>query len=561
MIAYRHVTTFGVTQQRWLSSISDLLVAEIGGERILLAATQIGGGVSSYRIGAGDAAITGLRNRDYPGGATYQGAPELHLLDIGGQAHVHLGGLGGLSDLSVDLQSHNGALTSFSRLFGTDLGARLTALGQVTTTRGEVVFSAAEGLVLRTHMMDAAGRLSQAGSVTLPLPQGATDANLDHVVAANVGGQVVLVTASGNGNFLSTHPMGADGRLGAGHVHSAASGAGFDLPSALALAEFGGASFAILGAAGSNSLSVFRIGQDGSLTRADHVLDEGGTRFASVTALEVVVVDGRAFVFAGGADDGISVMTMTPDGRLVHLATIADEAATTLADVSDITAVEIDGRIAVFVASATETGVTQFLFDPGDLGVTRIAGAGTQGGGAGNDLLQAGAATLRLNGGGGDDILIAAGSPLLMHGGDGADIFMPTSISGRITILDFRRGVDAIDFSLLGTVRSVWQLSFVPTSTGILIIWGQTILDVRSWDGRSLQASDFTNAMFPLAHYSLPEIDPEDVSPDDTPSDVATWIFGTEGNDTLLGASGPERIVGAGGNDTISAGDGGKTRF
>ncbi|MBU2956245.1 hypothetical protein Q4511_03215 [Paracoccus sp. 1_MG-2023] len=402
MIAYRHVTTFGVTQQRWLSSITDLVIAEVGGELTLLAATQVGGGLSSYRLSGAGTAITALRTRAYSSSATFQGDPELHLLDVAGSPMVHLGSLGGAADQAVGLQPSNGALTAFGRLFGTDLGERLTALGQVATAGGTVVFSASgDGLVLQTHRMDADGRLTVADSATLPVPAGSTDAHLDHVLAAEVEGRTVLIAASGNGNFLSTHLMSATGRLSGGQVYSAANGAGFDLPSAMVVVQFADAGFVVLGGAGSNSLSVFAIGADGTIARADHVLDEGGTRFQSVTALESVVIGDRAFLFAGGADDGITVLTMLPDGRLVHLATIADTDAMTLADVSDIAAVVVDGQISVVVASSSEAGLTQFVFDPGTLGVTRIAGAGTVSGGASNDILQASGATTRLNGGGG----------------------------------------------------------------------------------------------------------------------------------------------------------------
>lgn len=557
MIAYRHVTTYGVTQQRWLSSIADLAIAEAGGETILLAATQIGGGLSSYRIGAADEAITALRNRAYPEGTSYRSDPELTVLKVGGADMVHLGQLGGLADQAVELRGHNGALTAFERIFDGALGGRLTALGQIETDRGQIVFSALDGgLTLRTHRLDAEGRLTAAGSATLPVPAGTTDAHLDQILVATVGDTHVLVTLSGNGNFLSTHVMGSDGRLSGGEVYSAAQGAGFDLPSVMSLVEFGGRSFVVMGAAGSSSLTVFRIGTDGSLDRADHVLDEGNTRFQGVGALETVIVGGRPLIFVGGADDGITVLTMLPDGRLVHLATLADTAGMTLADISGISAIVIDGKVAVFVSSATETGLTQLVFDPGAPGVTRFVTTQTGNGGVGNDILQATAATRRLNGGSGDDILVAGRGTLTLHGGSGADIFMPTAIRGRIAILDYRSGTDRIDFSLLGTIRSVAQLSFVPTQTGILIIYGETILEITSADGRSLHASDFSNAMFPLAHYNLPEITPGPIDPDDRPSDVPAWLFGTPGHDRLLGASAPERIVAGLGDDTVSAGAG-----
>ena len=39
----------------------------------------------------------------------------------------------------------------------------------------------------------------------------------------------------------------------------------------------------------------------------------------TVPVMEAVAIDGRAFVVVGGADDGLSLFTITPDGRLIHL--------------------------------------------------------------------------------------------------------------------------------------------------------------------------------------------------------------------------------------------------
>ena len=78
---------------------------------------------------------------------------------------------------------------------------------------------------------------------------------------------------------------------------------------------------------------------------------------------------------------GISVFTLLPDGRLLHLTTLADTNGMTLSDVSSIKAVVRDGKIMLFVASATETGLTQLVLDPGQLGLTGRAGTGVVRGG------------------------------------------------------------------------------------------------------------------------------------------------------------------------------------
>ena len=93
----------------------------------------------------------------------------------------------------------------------------------------------------------------------------------------------------------------------------------------------------------------------------DHIIDERTTRFQSATVMESVTIDGRSFVVVGGADDGLSLFTITPDGRLIHLDSIADDNRAALRDVSALAIRVIDGKIVVFAGSATESGVSQFV--------------------------------------------------------------------------------------------------------------------------------------------------------------------------------------------------------
>lgn len=249
-----------------------------------------------------------------------------------------------------------------------------------------------------------------------------------------------------------------------------------DQPSHLGTVTVGGVTYLVVAASQSSSLTTMRLTYEGELLPVDHVIDERSTRFAGATALETVTMDGRAFVFVGGGDDGISVFTVLPEGRLMHLATLADAHDRALADVSALSALVIDGRIALFVSSRTESGITQFVFEPGRIGLTRVVGAGWQSGTGGNDMMMASAGTRGLDGGAGDDILIAGGSPVQMTGGAGADTFVPMEVNGKITITDFEPGVDRLDLSFLGMIRNVGQLGFRPESYGIRIFYGNSVI-------------------------------------------------------------------------------------
>ena len=554
MITYRHVVTYGTTQQRWLSNVTDLALAQTGGQWMVFAVNATGG-LSSYRIGDPLAPLIRGQAAGFPANFTYHAQPRLTVLGQDGKTALMIGGMSGagVAGLVVD---DKGRLGSFGQLFPADkIGAKLSASSQIVTEQGQFLVSArADRLTIEVNRISPDGRLSPVSSVDLPQPQGVAEASLDKIVMATVDGQHLLVAISGLGNFVSTHAIGANGMLGAGHIHTAAEGTGYDVPSDFAVLQVAGRSFVVMAGNTSSSLSVFRLDKTGKLTATDHVLDELTTRFQSVTALATAVVDGRGYVIAGGADGGISVFTLLPDGRLLHLQTIVDTNAMTLGRVSAIEAVVIAGKIVLLVTSARETGMTQLVIDPGGIGKTAMAGAGVAEGTDRDDLLVAASSTTQLRGGAGNDILVTGNANITLSGGSGADIFAVTRVDGRVVISDFEAGVDRLDLSMLGMIRSTWQLAFAPQAWGMRIVYGNSILEIRTRDGKGLVPSDFGNGMFPIAHYTLPALDPVKVTP--PPSTVGQWIFGTERADQLLGAGGPDQVQAGAGNDTVSAGAG-----
>ncbi|MCZ0960606.1 M10 family metallopeptidase C-terminal domain-containing protein [Paracoccus benzoatiresistens] len=559
MISYRHVATYGAAQTRWLSGVADLATAEVGGSWMLFA-VNARGGVSSYRISDPLAPLAQVSGQAFPANLSYHASPSLTVLDMQSGTRLLVEGMSGagVAGLSVD---GAGGLGGIAQLFPAPVvGAHLSASGEMISTQGRFLFSASQdSLVLKVHRIGSDGSLAPVSSVSLPMPKGVAEASLDKIIAMTVDGQRLLVAISGLGNFVSTHAIGADGVLGPGAMHVAAQGTGYYIPSDIAALQFGGRSFVVLAGATSSSLSVFRVDKAGTLTATDHVVDELTTRFQSVTALATAVVDGRGYVIAGGADGGISLFTLLPDGRLLHLETILDTADTTLAKVSAIEAQVIDGRILLLVTSDGETGVTQLVIDPGAIGTTGFAGAGAVTGSAGDDLLVAAAATTALQGGAGDDILVTAAANIRLTGGAGSDVFALTRFDGRVVITDYEPGLDRLDLSMLGMIRSTWQLSFAPQSWGMRIVYGNSVLEIRTASGKGLVPTDFGNAMFPIGHYWLPELDPVTVDPSDQPTTVGKWVFGSDAADRLLGAGGPDAIHGGAGNDTVSAGAGADT--
>lgn len=364
----------------------------------------------------------------------------------------------------------------------------------------------------------------------------------------------MAVSAQGDG--LYTFQVGAGGVAGLVDSLDIRSGLGLDTPTHLSQLTLGGQSFVLVGAAGSSPVSVIAVAANGSLRATDQVNVDRDTRFQSLSVLETIEVDGRGFVLVGGADDGLSLMTLLPTGRLVHLQTIADDLATALTNPAALTLVEENGMIVVYAAGLTDdpygaSGVGRFEIDPnagGTAGQVMRAGAGADQltGGAEADQITGGNADDRLQGGAGADIIVDGAGHDRMWGGAGADIFVLAGDGVTDTIEDFELGVDRIDMSAMGRFYTVEALHFDSTLTGAeLSINGETLI-VKTANNSRLRSEDF--------HYS----DPTDlwhVSTAALPIGEQQ-IIGTAGRDMIRGAEGADTIAGSNGADTIYGGSG-----
>ncbi|RMC36506.1 calcium-binding protein [Paracoccus alkanivorans] len=553
MLSYRHVATHAAANEQWLSGVTDLEILTSNGQAMLLATTAFwGAGISSYALATPDRPLQQIDTLPFPAHFAYQREPDINLLNVNGEDFVHLTRLGGAEHMGVGL-SPAGDLGGFRPLFAPgDIGAEITSLGQFSSPAGSFLYHAhRDSLELTVQRIGADGQLTGPSSIAIPLPDAHENSALDKIIETHVGEARFLVAISKMGDFISTHHVTDSGQIGTGMLHVGAMGTGYAVPTDISAIQAGGYTYVVAAAAGSSTLTVFRLLADGKLTPTDHILDEGYTSFERITSLETVTVGDRAYVFAGGVDDGLSIFTLQPDGRLLHLQTIADSNEMTLADVSDIEARLDDGKIDLFVSSATENGITQLQFDPGTIGETVSSANRVIGGTMNNDLLLAEAGNRRMDAQDGNDILIATASGIRMFGGAGADIFVPAHDTGRILIMDFEIESDRLDLSQLG-IRSLYQVQFLPKAGGIKLRFHDATIEIATRDGTALTEADFSNDMFPIAHYNLPEIDPAEFGTDPPPVTVGRHIFGTDGADTLSGQVGPDVIRARAGDDMAS---------
>ena len=359
------------------------------------------------------------------------------------------------------------------------------------------------------------------------------------VFAASAGsGRLDAWQLDGAGAPISTLTLGAEQGLAVG------------APDKLDVVTLAGRDFVLVAAPGSSTISVAELtgGEAPALVMRDQVGDDLSTRFHRVSVLETVTVEGRVFIIAGGADDGLSLMTLLPGGRLLHLDTLAHDTGMALANPTALAATWRDGRIEIFAAGEGVPGISRIVASPGALApiLAATASGGELVGDDRDDLLSGGAGDDTLHGGAGDDILRDGAGADRLFGGAGADVFV-LDRDGRIDMIeDFEPGVDRIDASTLARVYSLSEAQVTVEGGALRLTLGAETTLIRGAGGQALDPFDLTDAtVFDLWHHDLTFV----------PEPPLTLI-GSAGPDLLSGGTGPDTIHAGAGADTIFGGSG-----
>ncbi|MGB5869850.1 MAG: calcium-binding protein, partial [Albidovulum sp.] len=550
MVSITYSTVLGASIPTFMTGITDLAIAWINGQPHLYAATRPGpgAGYAAFNIANASGPASLLAVQGYSAPVDHNTTPGIAVIANGSGGTLIAGGLTpwGWASYTLSPSGSFGAALNYPFIINP------TAVEAFSSGGNSYVYLADDQTGLpHAYLLGVGGGLT--GLADLP-PSAAPGALVeDMTIAATSGGNFLLSVSAGS-NAIYSYAIAGNGNLTYSDELTVDSGVGMSKPTGIETVTLHGTTYAVVAASQSSSLSVFELLPSGAFVAVDHVVDNLTTRFAGATALSTLQVGDRAYVLVGGSDDGVDVMTMLPDGRLVHLLTIQDTAGMTLADVTSIAVAKIGARVEVFVASASEPGITQLDLDLGTQGVSIYGAAGVQTGSANNDLLYAGSNTTTIYGGAGDDILVAGGTAgsAVLYGGAGRDIFVLGSSPTTLQIADYEVGIDRLDLTSFLLLRNTGQLVITSTASGADITYLTTTIHVESASGNPIAANAFAQSqLLPLTRFS--------------PDDTVNQIIGTSGDDTLIGTAadtsilgldGNDSLVGNNGRDTLAGGDG-----
>lgn len=539
--------TISGTELGLLSGIADILVFDSGGETRVYALSRTENVLLAFNVGS-DGTLSHSESVDIAGTFVAGSDPSVSVLGMAnGSAALLMSGLPQSSGQLVSLDS-NGGLGPQVALAGADvlvspatvdLGtANVLVAGRQVGSGLDLLTDGGDGYWFTSHLPDTSDRYL---------------ADIADSVAFDVGAVSYIATVSADEDGVNLAAITSTELVQASRL-GVAEGLPINTPTEIDVIQRLDETLLLAGSWGTSSLSVATVGSEGVLQIADHVFDMPETRFQGVTAMDAFTYGDFAFVAVGGGDGGISLFSVLLGGRLVHEASLIDDAATTLYRVSDIEAVVSGASVDLIVSSFWEPGLTRIGYDLSTLGSVLVADTpgGTVTGTDSDDQIVGSDVADILIGAGGDDTIYDGTGEDELTGGLGADLFVFHSDGQLDRVTDFDPDEDRLDLSAFDFLYDVSQIGIQATENGAVLTFGAETIEVDTFDGAPLSEADFSNASVfnidrpPLL--AIPQALQGDAS-DDT-------LNGGTGSDTIKGAAGDDRLSGQSGDDWLLGGAG-----
>ncbi len=509
--------------------LSDLLVLDIGGQRKLYALSRTENLLIELTIGSDGTLVVG-------GSVSVQGSfsagskPLLGHVPTASGVSLTLAGLPTDNSVALSGTGTVGAQSGIPGLGELTAPASFDAGGFAALVSGragggiDLYSDTGTGFAWRAGLDDAADRYLADTSASVSFEQAGTD-YIATLSATEDGLNIASASA------FSLAQAGALGKF---------EGLPVDLPSDIDVVQRLDETLLVIAASGTNSVSVVRV-SGGVPILGDHILDSADTQFTGASSISALSHGDFAFVAVGGSEGGVSLLTVLPGGRLVHLASLADDDATSLYRLSAVELVVAGTSLQIYGTSHWEAGITRLGYDLSTLGeVVEANGTGAAASGTGGDdqVIGSDVGEVLLGGAGEDIILDGAGSDT-MTGGTGADLFVLAADGQSDTITDFERGIDRLDLSAFDFLYDISQLDVFPTLNGAVLTYGSDTIVIVTSDGAPLTAAELGN---------------DDILNVDRPPllSIGQELLGGEGADVLIGGMGPDVILGFAGADSLT---------
>ncbi len=516
--------------------ISDLAVLEIGGRTVLYALGRSDNAVAEVTVNA-DGTLTPVGTLALTGYFTVGIAPKLGIYEDADGFSLTLAGMLASAGGMVDLDA-TGGLVGQSLFAG---GVELIAPVAVSFLGSSALFSGRVGGGVDLYLDSGAQLTLQSSFLDQTWAYlGDVSASASFVIDddAWTTPQKFVVTTSATENGLSVFWVQNDGSFYPWGNYGSEEGLPVSGPSGVEVVQRFGETLLVIGSTGSASLTVLGVNSYAQPWLIDHVLDDADTRFDDIAVVDTLIVGDFVYVAAGGSDGGVSLFTMLPGGRLVHLSTIADEVTTTLWPLSSLEMFASDNALHLYGGVEFEAGLTRLSYDLSDLGSVIIGDGGGLSGSALSDQMIGSDFDDVITAGAGDDIVLDGAGSDYLTGGTGADLFVFAQDGVEDWVADFELGTDKLDLSAFDLLTDVSQLTVTATATGAQLSYGDEVIHLTTSNSAPLSALDLTIA-------DILNVDRPMVAP------LIGPVFGSAGADSIEGGLGRDTIDGAAGNDTI----------
>jgi 6-phosphogluconolactonase (cycloisomerase 2 family) len=336
--------------------------AVVGGTTYLFVAGQTDAGVSVFSVAA-DGTLTNVDNVTDGGSLQLAGATDVTTAVVAGTTYLFV--VGNTDDgVSVFSVTADGTLTNTDNRTDAPAFELAGAAGVTTAMVGGTTYLFVAGRTddgVSVFRVFADGMLGSSDTVGDDATLELDDAS--DVTTALVGGITYLFVTGVVDDGVSVFSVAADGVLT--NVDNRTDVGVLELDGAreMTTAVIGGTTYLFVVAEADDGVSAFSVALDGTLTNVDNVSDDATLELDGAIAVTTAVVGGTTYLFATGAlDDGVSVFSVAADGTLTNVANISDDATLELDNAIGATTAVIGGTTHLFVAGATDDGVSAFAF-------------------------------------------------------------------------------------------------------------------------------------------------------------------------------------------------------